>query len=157
YAAVADVHATLIPAGTSDGEYRPGALPPEMPTTLVGRRGDRMERARDFSDRAAAVVDKTRNLITLEATDAYLRWKETSDKVARTRDAATAGSRLATNTRDDFRSEQKVKIEDVLTNEVLAGQARSSANEALYQNVLALAALERVTAGGFPSGLGARK
>ena len=157
YAAVADVHATLIPAGTSDGEYRPGALPPEMPTTLVGRRSDRMERARDFSDRAAAVIDKTRNLITLEATDAYLRWKETSDKVARTRDAATAGGRLAANTREDFRSDQKVKIEDVLTNEVLAGQARSSANEALYQNVLALAALERVTAGGFPSGLGARK
>ena len=65
--------------------------------------------------------------------------------------------RLAANTREDFRSDQKVKIEDVLTNEVLAGQARSSANEALYQNVLALAALERVTAGGFPSGLGARK
>ena len=139
---------------TSDGEYRPGALAPEMPTTLVGRRGDRMERARNFGDRADAVVDKTRNLITLEATDAYLRWEETSRKVAATRRSATAGTRLANHTREDFRADQKVKIEDVLTNEVLAGQARSSANEALYQYLLSLAALQRVTAGGFHAGLG---
>src|SRR5207245_5656575 len=125
-----------VPQGMSDGEYRPGALAPEMPPTLVGRRRDRMDRARDFSDRADAVVDKTSNLIVREAEDAYLRWEEMARKVTATRDGADAGTRLARNTREDFRAEQKVKIEDVLTNEVLAGQARSAYNEAHYQYLL---------------------
>ena len=34
-----------------------------------------------------------------------------------------------------------------------AAQARSTHNEAAYQYILALAALERITAGGFVSGL----
>ena len=47
-----------------------------------------------------------------------------------------------------------MKIEDILTNEALAAQAAATYNEALYQLVVALADLQRVTAGGFDSGFG---
>ena len=152
FAAVADIHARPIPQGVQNTEYRPGAVGLDMPSTLVGHRSLRVERARDFSARADAVVDKTRNLITLEAEDGYLKWAEATRKVAQTREAAEAGTRLAKHTREDFRSGQKVKIEDLLTNEVIVGQARAAYNEARFQLLLALAALERIAAGGFEAG-----
>jgi outer membrane protein TolC len=150
---VVDIHAKPIPQGISNGEYRPGALGVEMPVGFAGPRSYRIERAQDLSARAAAVVDKTRNLIALEAEDTYLKWEEAVRKVRQSREAAEAGTRLAKNTREDFRGEQRVKIDEVLTNEVIAGQAQAASNEALYQHALALAALERVTGGGFQAGL----
>ncbi len=152
FASVVDIHARPIPQGVSNGEYRPGALGLEMPVNFAGPRSYRVERARDLSARTAAVVDKTRNLIALEAEDGFLRWQETARKVRQSREAAEAGARLAKNTREDFRGEQRVKIDEVLTNEVIAGQAQGAYNEALYQHLIALAALERITAGGFQAG-----
>jgi outer membrane protein TolC len=152
FADVSDIHARPIPQGVQNTEYRPGAVGLDMPGTLAGHRADRVERARDFSARALAVVDKTRNLITLEAEDGYLKWLEASWKVTQTRDGAEAGTRLAKHTREDFRGGQKVKIEDLLTNEVLVGQVQAAHNEARFQYVLALAGLERITAGGFHPG-----
>jgi outer membrane protein TolC len=153
FAAAGDIHSRQVPQGVADGEYRPGAVPPEMPVMLAGSRANRMERARSLSARAAAVADKTRNLIALEAEDAYLRWQEASRKLPSTKLAATRGDTLAENLRRDFTAEQKVKVEDVISNQVLAAQARAQHNEALYQQILALAALERITAGGFCAGL----
>jgi outer membrane protein TolC len=153
FAAASDIHYLPVPTPVWDGEYRPGALAPEMPVNLVGSKCCRMERAKDLAGRAGAVADKTRNLIVLEAEDAYYKWLELGQKVTVNREAAEAGKRLAKSTRDAWRNDQKVKIEDVLTNEVVAAQARSSYNESLYQYILALAALERITAGGFVSGL----
>src|SRR5262249_22997638 len=112
------------------------------------------EHARDLSARAAAVVDKTRNLIALEAEDLYSKWQEAARKVPLSQVAQQAGSRLAQNTREDFRASQRGKIEDLLTNEALAAQAAASYSEALYDLVVALADLQRVTAGGFDAGLG---
>jgi outer membrane protein TolC len=152
FAAVSDIHARPIPQGVQNTEYRPGAVGLDMPGTLAGHRSSRVERARDLSARADAVVEKTRNLVTLEAEDAYLKWVEADRKVAQTREGAEAGIRLAKHTREDFRSGQKVKIEDLLTNEVLVGQVLAAHNEARYQYALALAALERITAGGIQAG-----
>jgi outer membrane protein TolC len=154
FAAVVDIHARPVPQGFSNGEYRPGATSLEMPTEFAGPRSYRIERARDFTDRAAAVVDKTRNLIALDAEDAFSKWEEATRKISQTHDAADAGTRLSKNTREDFRAGQKVRIEDILTNEVLAAQALAAYNEALYQQVISLAGLERVTAGGFNAELG---
>src|SRR5262249_53572769 len=137
FAAVADVHARPIPQGVQNTEYRPGAVGLDMPGTLAGHRADRVERARDLSARAGAVVDKTRNLIALEAEDAYFKWLEAARKVGQTRDGADAGARLAKHGREDFRGGQKVRIEDLLTNEVLAGQVQAAYNEARYQYALA--------------------
>src|SRR5262249_3914159 len=71
FASVVDIHARPIPQGISNEEYRPGAISLEMPVTLAGRRSSRMERARELENRARAVVEKTRNLIALEAEDAF--------------------------------------------------------------------------------------
>jgi outer membrane protein TolC len=149
FAAVADIHARPIPTGISDGEYRPGAVGVEMPTTLAGSRADRMDRARAFSARAGAVIDKTRNLIALEAEDAFLKWREAAQKVALTQEAAEKATKLGENLLKDFKGGQRVFPKDVIEAVVLAAQVRAQRNEALYQQILALAALERVTAGGF--------
>lgn len=149
FAAASDVHSRAVPAGSSDGEYRPGALAPEMPTLLVGPRRDRMDRAGVLSARASAVFAKTRGLVALEAEDAYLRWEEASRRVPAGREAAEKASKLAEDTQNDFAAGTRVKVEDVLSDEVLEGQARAQYNEALFLQAVALAGLERVTAGGF--------
>jgi outer membrane protein TolC len=154
FAAVVDIHAVPVPQGNNNGEYRPGATSLEMPTTMAGPRWARVDRTRDFSARAAAVVDKTRNLVALEAEDAYFKWEEADRKLPATREATQAGARLSKHTREDFNAGQRVRIEDILTNEVLAGQAQAAYNEAVYQQVIALANLQRATAGGFNAGLG---
>jgi outer membrane protein TolC len=154
FASGADIHARPVPQGHSNREYRPGATGLEMPPNLAGTRSSRIEHARDLSDRATAVVDKTRNLIALEAEDMFYKWEEASRKVPQSDVALQAGNRLAKNTREDFRAAQRVKIEDILTNEALAAQAAATHNEALYQLVVALADLQRVTAGGFDAGFG---
>src|SRR5262249_40963848 len=54
FAGSSDVHAKPIPQGVANGEYRPGAIGLEMPASLAGRKADRIERAQDLNDRAAA-------------------------------------------------------------------------------------------------------
>lgn len=153
FASGADIHAEPIPTGSRNGEYHPGAVGPEMPVELAGHRSLRMERARDLSGRAAAVAEKTENLIVLEAEDTYWRWRQSADKIVVLRKADESARRLAENTREAFRGGQKVTVEDVLTNEAVGAQARSSYNEALLNQVITLSALERVTGGGFCAGL----
>src|SRR5262249_18311102 len=109
FAAAGDIHARQVPQGISNADYRPGAIPPEMPTMLAGSRSQRMERARSLSARAAAVADKARNLIALEAEDTYLKWLEASRKVSFTREAGAKADKLAEDLRKDFGSGQKVK------------------------------------------------
>ena len=63
FAAGSDIHAVQIPQEVRNGEYRPGALAPEMPTLLAGTRPDRVKRAQSLHARAQAVVEVTRNLV----------------------------------------------------------------------------------------------
>ena len=155
FAMHADLHARPIPQGIANTEYRPGAIGPEMPPELVGSRTVRMELARAYSARQTAVADKARNLIGLEADDTFRRWHEATRKLAQTRDAADKAAKLAEDQRNAYAAQQRVKAEDVVNTEVLAAMARAQFNETLYQQILALAALERVTAGGFTAGLAA--
>jgi outer membrane protein TolC len=153
FASVVDLHSKPIPPGMANTDYRPGALGPDMPPLLAGPKWARVERAHDLGARADAVAAKTRNLIALEAEDAYLKWDEAAQKIAEARDAAEAGDRLSKKTMEAFLEGQRTRIEDILTSEALAAQARSTYNEALYQHLVALAGLQRVTAGGFDPGL----
>ena len=153
FAAGTDIHARQVPQGVRNSEYRPGAVAPEMPGLLVGNRPERVQHARALYARASAVATTARNLIALEAEDAFLRWEEASQEVSAARAAADAGDKLANDQNRDFIAGLKVKVEDVVNAQVLAAQARSQHNEFLYQQVLALADLERVTAGGFCAGL----
>jgi outer membrane protein TolC len=153
FAAGTDIHARQVPQGVRNSEYRPGAVAPEMPGLLVGNRSERMQHARALHDRANAVAATARNLIALEAEDAFLRWEEASQEVVAARAAADAGDKLANDQNRDFIAGLKVKVDEVIQSQVLAAQARSQYNEYLYRQVLALADLERVTAGGFCAGL----
>jgi outer membrane protein TolC len=153
FAAGSDIHARQVPQGVHNSEYRPGAVAPEMPGMLVGSRSERVEHARALYARAGAVTATTRNLIALEADDAFLRWEEASREASAARQAADAGDKLANDQNRDFIAGLKVKVDEVVNAQVLAAQARSQFNEFLYHQVLALADLERVTAGGFCAGL----
>jgi outer membrane protein TolC len=153
FAAGGDIHSRAIPHGTRGTEYRPGGIDPEMPTLLAGSRAERMHRARSLHARAVAVVGQTRNLITLEVADAFLRWQLAAQQAAKAREAADAGDSLADSLNKDFITNQRVKIEDVVNARVLASQARGQYNQFLNDEILALADLERATAGGFHAGL----
>jgi outer membrane protein TolC len=153
FAAAADIHALQVPQGSNDADYRPSAVAPEMPTTLAGSRPERMKRAADLNLRAVAVLDTTRNLIALEAQDAFLRWQQAGAQLAEARTAADAGDKLSEDLNQDWINRLKVKIEDVIGARVLAAQARVQYNEYFFKQLIALADLERVTAGGFSAGL----
>ncbi len=153
FAAGTDIHAQPIPPGSRGTDYSPAAVGPEMPTLLVGKRGDRVEQARLLSARADSVVDKTRGLLTLEADDAYNRWLETSRRLPKARlaakDAADLAAELAQSVKDLM---QDIRFSEVTTAKTVAAQLRLEANEVHYLHLLNLATLERVTAGGVSPG-----
>jgi outer membrane protein TolC len=148
FASVVDLHVRPIPQGVSNTEYRPGAVGLEMPTSLVGKRSDRVQRARDFCDRATAVVDKTRSLITLEVEDAYLKWEDAVLKLRTLAQTHQRALRVANSVMARF-DIGKVSGEELIRAQTLADQVQAAYNQALYNHALALAALERITAGGF--------
>jgi hypothetical protein len=152
----ADLHSRGVPlpvfgAGT---DYRPGAIAPELPPFLTGSRADRIDRATALSGRADAVVDKTRGLVALEAEDAFFRYVEAQQKVVETAPLARPENEDPANPANPLLKAARVRFgkpDEVAQNlliEMVVVQARATANEALFQQVLALANLERVTAGG---------
>lgn len=148
FASGSDIHARQIPQGISNHQYRPGAIDVEMPVQLAGKRHDRMERARDLSVRAGAVVDKTRNLIVLETEDAFLKWQDAYRRVVILQQSMPKALAVAASVRARFENSNKVSSEEVLRAETLQDQVQAQLNEALYQHALAVAALERITSGG---------
>jgi outer membrane protein TolC len=155
FAAGSDIHAKPVPAGSHGAEYAPAAVGPEMPTILVGNRSDRVAQAQAYSSRAGSVVEKTRNLVTLEAEDAYHRWAETAKKLPRAEEAAREAKKIS----DDLAREAKkvgqtdVRYSEAMNAGLISSQLRLEANETHFQLLLNLAALERVTGGGFCAGL----
>jgi outer membrane protein TolC len=149
FAAGSDIHSTQVPMEVRNSEYRPGAVAPEMPTLLVGPKPERVQRARSLYTRAVAVVDVTRNLIALEAEDAFLRWEQARQQARLAREAADTGDVWAEGLRKDFLARLRVSVENVTTAAVTAAQARGQYNEYLYRKIIALADVERATAGGF--------
>src|SRR5205085_1432778 len=115
FAAAADIHARQVPQEVRNNEYRPGAVPPEMPTLLAGSRDERVQRAEDLRVRATAVLEVTRNLIVLEAEDAFLRWEEASRQVPQARQAATTADKVAEDLDEGYRSKPtKALLEDLV-------------------------------------------
>jgi len=154
FASGSDIHANPIPLGSYDQVYRPGAVGLEMPVQITGSRCDRVEQARAYNARAEAVVVKTRNLIALEAEQAYLRWQEATQKVQHLDKAARDARKLANDLRENFKQYQQSRVpaDRVLDTGILATQLRADYNQARYQQRVALAVIERVTSGGFCPG-----
>ncbi|HKB40393.1 MAG TPA: TolC family protein [Gemmataceae bacterium] len=156
FASASDLHAQPIPQGVANEEYRPGAISVEMPANLVGHRAARVEQAHALHDRAQAVLEKTGNLLTLEAEDTWLRWREDSRKAEEYAKAAAEAEKIAERIRDEFstrlgRQQENTRpnFDDLSQARVRATQLRLHANQAQYELLLTLAALERITAGGF--------
>lgn len=153
FAAGSDLHAKHVPQPIYGEDFRPGGIPLAMPHVLVGPRANRVETAHDLSIQAAAVAQKTRNLALLEAEEAYYQWDEWSRKLVLLGEAKMVGTRLGGELHQEFRGSLKRLIDAILPESLLAAQARSDYNEALFRHAIALAALERVTAGAFHAGL----
>jgi hypothetical protein len=66
--------------------------------------------------------------------------------------AAEQGRQLADRVRR-ARGQGNIRQEEILQSDVLAGQAQAAYYEALYHQILALANLERITAGRFNAGI----
>jgi outer membrane protein TolC len=141
-----DLHARQVPmAVRTETDYRPGAISPEMPPGLVGRKEDRVARAWEFSHRQGAVSEQVANLVRLEAATAYLSWEAATRRV----DEAKRRYELAQRMLEDSRAAAATRQDPELlfNNEALAGKAQADYVEAVYEHLKALAALERVTAG----------
>jgi outer membrane protein TolC len=148
FAAAADIHSKPIPQGNFGKEYRPGAVGIEMPTTLVGHRDARVQRARELLARAEAVVAKAQNLIALELEDAYLSYQGAAKQVRHLQGAPALARKIYRNTKERF-DIGKASGEEIIRASTTEDQALAQLNEALFNHALALAALERITAGGF--------
>ncbi len=153
FASGGDIHARGVPPHIEDGTlYRPGALAPEMPPVLVGSKCFRVERAQDLAQRAGSMADKTRNLVALDVEEAYHRLREAQEKL-KVHNGAQDAIELEKQVAEDFRADA-AKVDEVAFNQVVASRAKADYNEAVFQYLLSLVALERATAGGFASGLG---
>jgi hypothetical protein len=99
---------------------------------LLGRRCDRVEQARAHDSRAEAVVEKTKNLLTLEAEQAYLRWKDAAVRARKLREAQESArdlhnSRWVSGPRPMNAS---TNVDRVLTDGLLAIDSEVQANRA---------------------------
>ncbi len=163
FAGGSDIHAQPVPTGSQGIDYKPGALAPEMPTTMAGSRRGRMEQASDYRDRAEAVAEKTRNLVRLEAENAYYRWKEAKVKAEELQKAADNAEKYSDYVSKQFKEATEAKfvpkdptkfppdprVPDVLNAEAVTLRMRIDANRAYFEYLLELADLERITGGGF--------
>ncbi len=145
-ASASDIHAKDIPPAMRGTDYRPGGVAPEMPTQLVGSKFDRVSRAIAYSERAEAVYESARTLVTLEAENAYLEFELASEKLQLAKQKRDSGVELQKSARENA---PNTKAKDLLLQaEVAAARAQSDYVQAVYQYILSLAALERITAGG---------
>lgn len=148
FAQGADIHVKPVPTGVSNGEYRPGAIGPEMPPFMFGKRPYRVQRAEDLNQRSVAVVDKTLNLVALEVEVTYLEWTKAAQDYRSLSKTPKMASDIAEDVKKRF-DDGKLTAEDYLRARTLVDQAQAQVNQAEFEHALALAALERVTAGGY--------
>jgi outer membrane protein TolC len=144
-----DIHARLLPSGSRDPgrDYRPEPIAPEMPPQLIGNKSDRVTRALAYSQRADAVYEKARNLIELEAQDTYLNFVLAGKDVELGKVEFDRGRDLMERIRESV-DNPKAPKDQLVMGYAEAARAQADYVEAVYQYLLVLAALERVTAGG---------
>ncbi|MCS6851797.1 MAG: hypothetical protein NZ700_11585 [Gemmataceae bacterium] len=149
FAAYADLHARPVRPGSFGRDYSPVAVALEMPSQLSGKREDRVAKVLALQERAEAVAAKTRNLVLLEAEHAFSQYQEYRQKRVTLRRAGEAAVNLTRLLWKDYRQLLTIaRFDEAVLAELIAGEVRLQVNEAQFQYVLALAALQRVTAGG---------
>ena len=158
FASGGDIHATPLGVGQFDPAYRPGPLAPEMSVTLTGSRHSREDQAGAYHQRAEALTEKTRNLIGLEAANAYLTWKQYDISAPKMEKAAQGLEDYSNDLSKNKFNPNKVGypgIDDLLNTGLRTTLVRVDANLAKFRLLTALANLERLTGGGFDAGFDA--
>lgn len=147
FASGTDLHSKDVPqAVRTPKDYRPGGIIPEMPTQLVGSKFDRVCRAINFSEKADAVYQSARSLVTLDAENAFFELQLASEKLRFAAEKFKDGKELQKRT---LEMADSVKEKDLLVQAyIVATKAQADYVTAVYEYILALAALERITAGG---------
>jgi outer membrane protein TolC len=146
FASGTDLHARFIPAPVRNGEYRPGAISPEMPTEIVGSVTDRVDRMTQHLRVHEAAYQKVNGLVQLEAMNAYLNWEQATRKVKENREAHERAQALVEKARTA--AQTKMEPELLVRTESLASKAQAKYVKAVHELVLSLISLEKVTAGG---------
>jgi outer membrane protein TolC len=146
FAATGDIHVRVLPATYMNGDYRPGAVGPEMPVYFAGSREARTERARVLYDRALSVADKTRGLVALETEEACARLQQYARQIEILREASEQTDKLRKKAEESYRADQ-LSTERMLAAQVLDAQTKAQLNEAIYNYGIALATLQRATGG----------
>jgi hypothetical protein len=148
FARGADTKVQPIPQGRSNGEYLPGAINMETPPMLAGRKVDRVERARYLAERAAAVVDKAENLVALDVVAQYLKWQEAAVAIQHLKGGFDKAIALPARVMKDVQDKDFTSGPIVQAN-LTAVSVRLQLNDEMHMHALALAGLERATAGAF--------
>ncbi len=146
FASGSDLHARHLPAPIRNGEYRPGAVVPEMPSQLVGRVEDRVARACEYVRRMEALYDGAARLVRTEVVNAFLEWEAATEQVKDTRERHERQQKLVEKSRAAAAARNDPEL--LVQNEARASQAQAKYVEAVHRQVRALIALERVTGGG---------
>ncbi|HEX4613827.1 MAG TPA: TolC family protein, partial [Urbifossiella sp.] len=144
-----DIKAREVPSTVRDLnlQYKPGAIIPEMPPQLVGNQADRVARAMAYSQRADAVFEKTRSLVHLEAENAFFEFDLAAKLVTEGKTKYEFGKDLMERIRENV-DNPKAERDQLVGGYAQAAKAQSDYVEAVWQYLLTLAHLERVTAGG---------
>jgi outer membrane protein TolC len=148
FASGADIHTQPIPFSIFNTDYRPGAIGLEMPPMLAGRKWDRVQRARDLNDRASAVVEKTNNLVSLDVEAQYLKWREAVEEIQYLREIYETAQELPDKVLKLVQAKDLTSTQIIQAN-LTAIMVRTSLNDEMHTHALALAGLERATAGAF--------
>jgi predicted GIY-YIG superfamily endonuclease len=146
FASGTDLHARFIPAPVRNGDYKPGAISPEMPTEVVGSVTDRVDRMTQHLRVHEAAYLKVNGLVELEAVNAFLNWEQAVKKVKDSREAHARAQALVEKARTA--AQTKLEPELLVRTESLASKAQAKYVKAVHELVLSLIALEKVTAGG---------
>jgi len=132
-----------------------------MPPTLPGRKGGRVEQAQALHERAAAGEAKVRNLLVLQVEDAFYRFESARRQVREYTLAVAKAEGVAKEVLARFYENRKIALNDpegltkvfptvqeALEIRTQFTQLQLALNEARFRVLVALADLERVTAGG---------
>lgn len=153
FASGSDIHAKPVPSGDLGGvNFRPAIVGPDMPPFLNGSRDARVQQARDYYERAQALTVKTRNLIALEVEDLYRRWVDKAEKAQHLQKAFDEARIFSEKIHEAYVTNIMgafPNLDEVINAGLITTRLQLEWKEAHYQALLALAALERATAGGF--------
>ncbi len=148
-ASATDIHSILVPPGEFVENYRPGAIVPEMPVFIAGRRQDRVNQANDLHMRAFDLQDKVRNLVELEAGNVWLRWDKENKKGPILKKGIELAAKRSEELKNEFSEVPKIAPREVLEAGLIETTLRQQAVEAHLASLQALAVLERATGGAF--------